>query len=191
MLIDRSDTIAAFTDSIWGGAFFETAEPEFYIETSTDGTAYSSHPVGGPDGPLVFSPSASLVPGGTSYAGLLMRTGTTSPAAQVEMQAASTTDALLDPFVTFSARLSDPSRDNCADAFVGAGDPILVPQNSELTSIPTPAPTWKLAGLGTVPVKLCFEFRLSSNAATQAPTGNGTSVEPTWVFTALPVAETP
>jgi len=166
-------TLAAWNDSEYGGATFTAGR--FDIVGSTDGTTFTSHPVGSPAALTFSAPFSALAPGNTVYALFSVRTANPSVAGALQFSVSSTTGTGLGAHLRYGVRTI--SGIACNNTTFAAGT-VVVADNSVMSTGGTG--TQAVGANGSTTVNYCIAVTLPLAADN---TAQGLTAIQTWLVT--------
>ena len=146
-------TLAAWNDSEYGTATFTAGR--FDIVGATDGTTFSSHPVGTPAALSFSTPFSAMAPGNTVYALFSVRTANPSVAGTLQLSVTSTAGTGLGTYLRYGVR--SISGTTCNGTTYSAGTSV-VPDNSTMATGGTG--TQAVAANGGTTVNYCIAVTL-------------------------------
>lgn len=146
-------TLAAWNDSEYGNATFTAGR--FDIVGATDGTTFSSHPVGTPAALSFSAPFSAMAPGNTVYALFSVRTASPSVAGTLQLSVASTAGTGLGTYLRYGVR--SIAGTTCNGTTYSAGTAV-VPDNSTMATGGTG--TQAVAANGGTTVNYCIAVTL-------------------------------
>lgn len=150
-------TLAAWNDSEYGTATFTAGR--FDIVGATDGTTFSSHPVGTPAALSFSTPFSAMAPGNTVYALFSVRTANPSVAGTLQLSVTSTAGTGLGTYLRYGVR--SISGTTCNGTTYSAGTSV-VPDNSTMATGGTG--TQAVAANGGTTVNYCIAVTLPAAA---------------------------
>ncbi|MGJ0389099.1 SipW-dependent-type signal peptide-containing protein [Microbacterium sp. CGR1] len=163
-------TLAAWNDSEYASATFTAGR--FDIVGSTDGTTFSSHPVGTPAALSFSAPFNAMAPGNTVYALFSVRTANPSVAGTLQLSVTSTAGTGLGTYLRYGVRSITGT--TCNGTTYSAGTAV-VPDNSTMATGGTG--TQAVAANAGTTVNYCIAVTLPSTAANGA---QGLTAIQTW-----------
>jgi len=163
-------TLAAWNDSEYGSTTFTAGR--FDIVGATDGTTFSSHPVGTPAALTCTAPFNAMVPGSTVYSLFSVRTANPSVAGSLQLSVASTTGTGLATFLRYGVRTIAGTACNATTYAAGTS---VVPDSSAMNTAGTV--TQAVAANSGSTTNYCFAVSLP--AATDN-TAQGLTAVQTW-----------
>ncbi|WP_311244589.1 SipW-dependent-type signal peptide-containing protein [Microbacterium sp. WCS2018Hpa-23] len=150
-------TLAAWNDSEYGTATFTAGR--FDIVGATDGTTFSSHPVGTPAALSFSTPFSAMAPGNTVYALFSVRTANPSVAGTLQLSVTSTAGTGLGTYLRYGVR--SIAGTTCNGTTYSAGTSV-VPDNSTMATGGTG--TQAVAANGGTTVNYCIAVTLPAAA---------------------------
>ncbi|WP_341955096.1 SipW-dependent-type signal peptide-containing protein [Microbacterium sp. LWH13-1.2] len=150
-------TLAAWNDSEYGSATFTAGR--FDIVGATDGTTFSSHPVGTPATLSFSTPFNAMAPGNTVYALFSVRTANPSVAGTLQLSVTSTAGTGLGTYLRYGVR--SIAGTTCNGTTYSAGTAV-VPDNSTMATGGTG--TQAVAANGGTTVNYCIAVTLPATA---------------------------
>ncbi|WP_431071168.1 SipW-dependent-type signal peptide-containing protein [Microbacterium phyllosphaerae] len=146
-------TLAAWNDSEYGNATFTAGR--FDIVGATDGTTFSSHPVGTPAALSFSAPFSAMAPGNTVYALFSVRTANPSVAGTLQLSVTSTAGTGLGTYLRYGVR--SIAGTTCNGTTYTSGTAV-VPDNSTMATGGTG--TQAVAANGGTTVNYCIAVTL-------------------------------
>ncbi|AQY02439.1 SipW-dependent-type signal peptide-containing protein [Microbacterium foliorum] len=146
-------TLAAWNDSEHGNATFTAGR--FDIVGATDGTTFSSHPVGTPAALSFSAPFSAMAPGNTVYSLFSVRTANPSVAGTLQLSVTSTAGTGLGTYLRYGVRAIAGT--TCNGTTYTAGTAV-VPDNSLMSVGGTG--TQAVSANGGTTVNYCFAVTL-------------------------------